>query len=234
MPKPLSALDQFRARLHAEWLPAFANDNRRKLDVAGFREESIKIGEFDAGNFLRALDGRLIEDRGGGRYQCAQSKANEQLFWEGSKGISPRPITLWLEPIITIATIARLHYDLGWPIDRLGMQTADYAFDVAAYSGGEVGDLVIACEVKKTRSEVDHLISDLWQHSREPAAGPHSTRPRHLNSYRKWLSIRKRKPAFLWVVGPSGYGRAFALGHTNESSSLEPIPIEKMGHRGER
>lgn len=220
--EPHSALHRFKARLHADWLPAFANDKKRNYGVDGFQQESIQVSEFDAANFLRAMDGGLVRDCGGGRYQCARSKANEQLFWEGAKAKTPRPITLWLEPVITIATLARLHYDLGWPEAQLGMQTADYAFDLAAYSS-EDHEPVIACEVKKTRTEVDHLLADLEHHSLEPSSGPLSAKPRHLNSYRKWLSIQKNRPAFLWIVGPDSYESAFSLGLKTESIRLNPI-----------
>ena len=88
MTEPQSALDEFRIRLQADWLPAFANDAKRKYGVAGFQENSIQLSESDAANFLRAMDGSLVVDRGGGRYQCAQSRASEQLFWEGAKGQS--------------------------------------------------------------------------------------------------------------------------------------------------
>lgn len=231
MPQQSNALGQFRARLLAEWLPAFANDGKRGYGVEGFREDSIRVSEFDAANFLRAMDGGLVEDCGGGRYRCAQSRVNEQIFWEGPKRDSPRSITLWLEPVITIGTLARLVYDLGWPAEHLGMQTIDYAFDLAAYREGEQLGLVIACEVKKTQAEVDHLISDLQFHSQEPEAEPRSSKPRHLNSYRKWLSLRRCQPSLLWVVGPGAYGGTFQLKHSVDSTSLSQAPLGALKYR---
>jgi hypothetical protein len=38
-------------------------------------------------------------------------------------------MTLWVEPIITIGALSRLHFEFGWPAAMLGMQTDDYAFD---------------------------------------------------------------------------------------------------------
>ncbi|MDY0021489.1 hypothetical protein, partial [Arenimonas caeni] len=155
----------------------------------------------------------------------------EQIFWEGPKRDSPRSITLWLEPVITIGTLARLAYDLGWPAERLGMQTIDYAFDLAAYREGGQQGLVIACEVKKTQAEVDHLISDLQFHREEPEAGPRSSKPRHLNSYRKWLSMRRCQPSLLWVVGPGAYECTFELRHSVDSIGLNQVPLEALKYR---
>lgn len=227
-----NAVAEFKSRLYADWLPTFANDAKRQYGVQGFRDESIKLGEFDAANFLRAMAGSLVEDLGGGRYRCAHSRANEQLFWTGERSKVPRPMTLWLEPVITIATLARLHYDLGWPEGRLGMQTADYAFDLAAYADGEGSGLVIACEVKKSRSEVDHLVSNLKYHSQEQDREPQSERSRHLNSFRKWVALRRRRPALLWIVGPDGYEFVFELGHTADSTRLRPVPVETLRFDG--
>ena len=116
---------------------------------------------------------------------------------------------------------------------QLGLQTADYAFDVATYCGTDGRGLAIACEVKKTRLEVDHLISDLQQYCLNPASEPTSSKPRQLNSYRKLLSLRKNQPTFLWIVGPDGYNSAFAVGHANGSISLTPISAEDLRYEQE-
>jgi len=196
--------------------------------VEGFSEASIVVGEFDAANFLRSLDGGLAQDTGGGRYRCAQSKAVEQLFWEGKRDRVPRPITLWLEPVIGVATLARIHYDLGWPQAQLGMQTADYAFDLAVYSDGTSARQLIACEVKKSRLEVDGLVADLQHHSRERSVTPISPSQRHRNSIKKWGALRRHQPYFLWIVGPGGYGFAFELRHTEATTTLHPVDVGRL------
>lgn len=210
----------FRRRLLSEWLPAFCNDPTRAYGTAGFLEDSIRIGPIDAANFLRAIAGGLVEDVGGGRYRCAQSKALEQLFWEHEARKSPRPVTLWLEPIISIATLARLHYDFGWPEERLGTQTRDWAFDLAAYSSGEVPRPIVLCEVKKSRAEIDRLIADLQHHSSAQPGRALSGTARHVNSYRKWKALRRDRPAFLWVVGPEDYNSVFSLSHGDQTTTL--------------
>jgi hypothetical protein len=197
--------------------------------MSGFREASIRVGPIDAANFLRAIDGGLIEDIGGGRYRCAKSRALEQLFWEHEKSITPRPVTLWMEPVISMATAARFHYDLGWPEERLGMQTADWAFDLAAYGGAEVPHLIVACEIKKSRLEIDHLVADLHQHSRSQLAAPISGKQRHVNSFKKWAALRRDRPAFLWAVGPEGYEYAFELTHSHGTTTLTPVEVARMG-----
>ena len=73
-----------------------------------------------------------------------QSKTHEVIFWEHSTLITPRPITLWLEPVITIAAVARLHLDYGWPVDCLGMQSEDSAFDVMAFKPDDLKNEHIA------------------------------------------------------------------------------------------
>lgn len=216
------ALAVFTARLYSEWLPAFGNDPARGFGTDGFKADSIRIGPLDADNFLRAIDGGLVADTGGGRYRCAQSKALEQLFWTHEKGISPRPLTLWVEPVIGMATLARIHFDLGWPAALLGMQTVDWAFDLAAYRSEAADRLVIACEVKKSRAEIDHLVADLRHHSREEPNVTISPKQRHTNSFRKWASLRRERPRWLWLVGPEGYEFVFALEHGDDTTTLAP------------
>lgn len=218
----------FRDRLYSEWLPTFCNDAARGYGTGGFREASIRVGALDAANFLRAMDGGLVKDIGGGRYRCAQSKALEQLFWEREKNTTPRPVTLWMEPVISIATLARFHYDLGWPEERLGMQTTDWAFDLAAYSSAETQQLLVACEVKKSRPEVDHLIADLHHHSRDQPESLMSRKQRHINSFKKWAALRRDRPPFLWVVGPERYEYAFELTHSQVTTTMIPVEVEHM------
>lgn len=228
MSTPVDPVAAFRERLYAEWLPAFCNDPARGYGTGGFRDASIRVGPKDAANFLRAMDGGLVKDIGGGRYRCAQSKALEQLFWQLGKNETPRPVVLWMEPVISMATLARFHFDLGWPAEHLGMQTADWAFDLAAYDSAEAPQLVIACEVKKSRAEIDHLVADLHQHSQDQPDNPISEKPRHINSFKKWAALRRNRPPFLWVVGPEGYEFAFALEHDTDTTRMVPVDLARL------
>ena len=154
-------LQRFTHRLQTEWLPAFCADKDRRFDPSGFKESSITITEVDAGNFLRALDSGLVYDAGGGRYHCARSNAQEQIFWEGPKSIQPRPLKLWVEPVITIATMARLRFDFGWPAEVLGMQSKNWAFDFAVYRSATNKNERIAGEVKTSSAKIDELMLHL-------------------------------------------------------------------------
>jgi hypothetical protein len=228
MTKTRDPVSAFRERLYAEWLPVFCNDPRRGYGTDGFRDDYIRVTPRDAANFLRAIDGGLVRHVSAGQYQCARSKALEQLFWQHEKHKVPRPVTLWMEPVITMATLARMHYDLGWPEHHLGMQTADWAFDLAAYSDGESPRLLIACEVKKSRLEIDHLVSDLMHHSCKKPGSAISERPRHINSFKKWESMRREGVPLLWVVGPDGYEFAFALSHQPHTIEMTAVDVDRL------
>ena len=128
-----AAAQTFRNRVLNDLLPTYCNDPSRLWDVAGFKQDWDKIGEIDAADFLRGVDGELVKHEGRGLYRAPRSTAREQFFWPGVKKKTPRPITLWVEPIITVAVLARLHFDLGWPKELIGTQSKDWAFDVTTY-----------------------------------------------------------------------------------------------------
>src|SRR6266852_4840136 len=154
-------LTEFSHRLLNEWLPTYCDDPKRNYLKEGFKRDSIKVTSQDARDFIRAIDTKIVTDIGGGRFRMPQSKANEVIFWEGSKAITPRRITLWLEPIITIAAMARLHLDYGWPKDCLGMQAEKWEFDLIAFKPPDFRNEYIAGEVKKSSKELDDLLINL-------------------------------------------------------------------------
>jgi len=211
------ALTDYNRRLYDEWLPAFCFDERRNYSIEGFRESSVTVSEFDAANFIDAINNGLVYDTGGGRYRCAQSKAQEQLFWTGSKDVTPRPLSLWLEPIITIATVARLHFDYGWSEQCLGMQSKDWAFDFAAFLHDGDENEYIAGEVKKTPREIDTLLNDLFEFSSHKVIDCPSDKAHVVNSFRKWKALLERKPPLFWAVGPGDYTKVFSLNYTAEN-----------------
>jgi hypothetical protein len=203
-----AALQAFRARLYDEWLPAFCKE--RGLPVCGFDDTSIKLSAFDANNFIRAVGSAAGRDRGGGRYLCPRSTAFEQLFWEGERSVHPRRLTLWLEPVITIATIGRLHLDFGWTPEHLCMQPKTWAFDFAVYEPSDASTEYIVGEVKKNRRELDRMIELMQGYGRvgvveEPAGGAKR------NAWRKWRALRDRRAPLFWAVGPDDYTRLFAM-----------------------
>jgi pimeloyl-ACP methyl ester carboxylesterase len=224
-----TAVARFTQRLHAEWLPTFCRDQRRNYDPAGFKDSSILVSEFDATNFLRALDsGLVVDSERRGRYRCEKSKANEQLFWEGSRKVTPRPLTLWMEPVITIATVARLHLDFGWAAALIGMQPSGWAFDFAAYAADGSDRMVVAGEVKKSRREVDSLVEDLEAYSRADEGIAASDDRRHVNSRRKWDALQHLRAPLLWVVGPDDYTLPFAVTYGGSQARLSRIAVADL------
>ena len=200
-------LQRFAQQLHSSWLPGFCLDVERNFSPEGFKDSSIALSEFDARNFLRALESGVVRDTGGGRYKSIRSYAQEQIFWEGLKAVVPRPLTLWIEPVITIGTIARLRVDYGWPAEVLGMQSKDWAFDFVVYQSFTSTLEHIAGEVKKTAVQVDNLVADLYTYGETGASSPISDHPRHVNSFKKWQSLQRSRASLLWVVGPDNYTR---------------------------
>lgn len=216
----INNLQLFNKRLQAEWLPTFCTDPKRQFSPSGFKESSITITEVDAGNFLKALDSGLVYDAGGGRYHCARSNAVEQIFWEGLKSTQPRPLTLWVEPVITIATMARLRFDFGWPAEVLGMQSKDWTFDFAVYRSATNKNEWIAGEVKKSKTEIDELVLQLRAYGQTGATAPQSTLPKHINSFKKWMALLQRRVPLFWTVGPGNYTRAFIVEYGPEGTAV--------------
>ena len=154
-----TAIQTFQDRILGDLLPAFCDHPKRGWSCEGFKKDWKNISAKDAEDFLFALDAGLIEhDDERGLYLAPKSCAGEQFFWEGKKSVSPRPITLWLEPVITVAVLARLHFKWGWPKDLLGAQSRKEEFDVTAYSRSDSNNEYLACEIKKTVKELDQMV----------------------------------------------------------------------------
>lgn len=157
----MDVLHRFSERLHTEWLAAYCKDDKRNYDPLGFNKASITVAEVDAKDCMLAIDHGIVFDTRGGRYRASKSAAHEVLFWEGHKTKSPRSITLWLEPVITFAALARLHLVHGWPKEVLGMQPKGWAFDLAAYGPSTDQPVRILGEVKKSSAELNRLRDEL-------------------------------------------------------------------------
>jgi hypothetical protein len=204
--EPNSAVGEFTERLLSSWLPSFCRDPKRQLQTAGFRMSSINVSEADARDCLYAIDRGLVTDCGGGRYRASRSTAYEQLFWTGPRSAVPRTLTLWKEPVITFAALARLHRDHGWRSDLLGTQPRTWAFDLAAHDPSLPERAYILCEVKKTTKEADRLLSDLLALGSKPEAIGVLE-----NSKRKWQGILADRPKVVWILGPSCYTKVLSI-----------------------
>ena len=73
-------LERFTQQLHDKWLPDFCLDPRRKFSLTGLRDSSITLTEFDAHNFLRAIESGLVCDTAGGGYRHRQTVNTFKVF----------------------------------------------------------------------------------------------------------------------------------------------------------
>ncbi|MCZ2406353.1 MAG: hypothetical protein LC097_06425 [Burkholderiales bacterium] len=201
----IDPLAVFLGRIQDDWLPNYCADPKRNYSPAGFRSGSVKLAPVDAADCMRAIDAGIVKDAGHGRFLAARGQATEPLFWEGSRLVSPRPITFWHEPAITFAALARLHFDYGWPVSLLGNQPKSWAFDLAAHEQEDLDRYRILGEVKKTKRETEALIADLLH-----ASDCQSTDGLPQNSEKKWQGLLRDKPSLLWIVGPAGFAEVFS------------------------
>lgn len=211
----MSALNEFRTRLSNEWLIPFCNARGYTHD--GFDGNSIeKLSSIDAQDFMQTIDsGLVIHDKG--IFSAACSKAKEQLFWQGARSSIPRKVTLWLEPIITIAGLMRLHRDFGWDANRLGMQSQNWAFDLVGYHEDLTTELLV-CEVKKTEREVDKLLEMMEKHAGTPAEAESEFTGAERNAFKKVLALRQSKCFLFWALGPNRYGHVFKVKRNDDGS----------------
>lgn len=204
----MSALDEFRNRLFGEWLKPFCDN--RGYAPSGFVSTSIeKLSEADAHDFMDAIDSGLVIHQQGA-FVAACSNAKEYIFWEGARSVSPRKITLWLEPLITIAGLRRMQRKFGWPSERLGMQSATWAFDFVGYKADQKTE-VAACEVKRTRRELDDLLVLMRKHRATPADALDDYKAAERNALKKVIALRQSASQIFWALGPDNYGHVFAV-----------------------
>ncbi|CAG0954728.1 hypothetical protein GEOBC_00394 [Geobacteraceae bacterium] len=215
---PVDITVEFSRRLLEEWLPTYCNDPQRKYSVEGYKPSSNKVTVQDARDFMRALDHGIVTDTGGGRFRMPQSRATEVIFWEGSKTATPRPVTLWMEPVITIAAIARLHLDYGWPTDCLGTQSEKWEFDLMAFKPLDLKNEHIAGEVKKSSKELDELLIHLNKFSAGINLDYCSASPTEKNAHKKWMGLHRCHAPLFWAVGPGGDSRLFEVSYSSEGN----------------
>jgi hypothetical protein len=177
-----------------------------------FVEASLKVTKYDAEQFLRCWRGGLLEHLEGGIYRYRETGTNTQFFWSGSSKDQTRSFTLWMEPIITAGSIAKLHFDLNWPLNRIASQSRDNAFDVVAYQQNSEAE-EIAGEVKKTERELDALIDLMKSFGADPSSPEPigSKQQKERNAYKKVVGLRARKAPYFWAVGPVGVRKTFRV-----------------------
>ena len=218
---------EFFCRLQDEWLPAYCNDPKRNYSIKGFCIGDDALTQQDAHDFLRALDSGVVVFADRQRLKMAHGLASETLFWEGERKISPRPISLWLETVITLAAVGRLHLDYGWPAECLGMQSKDSAFELMAFKPPDFMNEYVAAEVKKTGREIGRLVANLTK----CCAGEHDEsceKGMRMSAHRKWIALRARRAKLFWAVGPNADSRLFEVIVREDTMRLAPVPEARL------
>lgn len=219
--------------LERDWLPIYCHAPKRNYDVAGYRPESNKVTQSDAQNFMRALEANLVNHEGNGQYRMSRSRAFEVIFWEGSRKTVPRPITLWMEPVITIASVARLSLDYGWPVEFLGMQSAKGEFDLIAFLPSDHKNEFIAGEVKKTSKELKQLIDHLFILGSVGETDEGKISPLHKNAHRKLMGLLRCRAPLFWAIGPEDVGKLFEVDYTIAPRvSFNEVDIQRLTYPG--
>lgn len=204
----MGAVDEFKRRLEREWLVPFCN--KRGYSHEGFDGKAIgNLRSADASDFMLAIDSGLVT-HDGGVFRAARSEADEQIFSQGAKDSVPRKVTLWLEPIITMAGLLRLQRDFLWPASQLGLQSRTWAFDLVAYDA-DLSTERLVCEVKKTEQEVDTLLRLMERHLDTPASAISEFKSTERNAFKKVLALRESASSVFWALGPGGYGHVFKV-----------------------
>lgn len=210
-----SRLDEFKSRLREHWLLPFCR--AKGYGDAGFDTNSVeRLCESDAADFIYALDHGLVAQHGW-YFLAAQSKAKEQIFWQGAKTSDPREITLWHEPIITMAAVARLARDFSWPKAQIGMQSKTWAFDLVAYDQSHE---LLVCEVKKSQKEVDQLVELIDKHRKTPAEKVGELEGAERNALKKVCALRDGSAPVFWALGPNRHQHIFKIDRTGELKLL--------------
>lgn len=220
--------DAFQDRVLDDLLPAFCDHPDRSWCRDGFQTNWTGVSELDASDFLRAMDAGLILHLGRGRYRAPRSLASEYFFWEGPKKTVPRRLTLWIEPVITVAVLARMHFDLGWPKNLIGTQSRNWEFDVTAYRSSDLDNEYVACEVKKSISELDQLVGLMQRFAVENTPTSSISHPKEINAYRKLKGLQVRRAHLFWAVGPDATNHVFRVKYNDEGIALEVVGLDAL------
>jgi len=219
----MTATDAFGRLLYSRLIPEFCSDPSERFEPSLFRGKISSLMEDDARDFLRGWDGGILSHQGRGRYFLASGRIKEQFFWSGKRSFGSRSFTLWLEPIITVAAMARLHFDHGWPLSAIQSQSADWAFDVVAHLPAAHHEH-LAGEVKKSRNEVDDLILLMMRYGADPSLPLPERTGKPRNAYKKSAALRARRASIFWAIGPGGYGKVFRVFYQHDAS-FEFVPV---------
>lgn len=223
----MTARSKFLERLAENWLPSFCNARSEDFQLEGFVKTSAeKVSEFDAYWFLEAVDSGFVAESGG-FFVSARSAAKEQIFWSGKRVLSPRRISLWLEPVISLGAVARLVQQYGWPLELVGTQTKyPWPFDLACYVQGSEEERLV-CEVKKSTQEIEILLRHTIFYGREEPPTVEPISPKERNAYRKVKGLRLSNAELFWALGPEGNGHLFSVRRNGEARLVDLTEVDE-------
>jgi hypothetical protein len=221
---------QFMDVLYGKLIPRFCSRSDRKMTPKGFCPDNLKnLHEKDMADFLRGWKEEIFKDVRGGLYKAPRGGSKEQFFWSGLTANSPRTFSLWLEPIIALGVLARMHLDFKWPRELIGSQTKRrFAFDVFGCKSPEPDETVLlACEIKKSPEEIDALITHMHEFGLKPALTEESLpKAAAKNAFKKVKELRANKAGTFWAVGPGRYQKVFSVKYRREDV-VEFVPAPK-------
>jgi hypothetical protein len=224
--------------LLAGWLDKFCA--AEGLDSSSLFAHQEAWRSDDVEPFLRSLN--LFESIGDGRFRWRRGHGAIGLFWHGSRSRIPRPVILARETIATMGAVADLHERLHWPEQMIEVETADYAFDFAAYSGDPDGteQMTIAGEAKRSVREANAWLGALMrciamgEHALDEHAKGSQDAGRLRNAHKKRDALIRSHPRYLWLVAVGGR-RAFAVSYEgtdmvlDEVGSSPPLDFRSLG-----
>lgn len=229
----LDTLEQFKARVLDELVPQYITLPGCNMTPDGFKRDWQKIAERDARDFLRGLDAGLVVHVGHGNYRAERSHGVEKFFWEGKKHLRPRPFGLWVEPIVTVGALARIHFDLGWPAHLLGAQSQGYSFDLIAYLNDDATTEHVACEVKTHRRDLDRCVELMMEFGSEPTAPePEKNKSTQRNAWKKVKGLRARRAPLFWALGPDRYEFVFRVEYDGDRIAFHDASVSDLQYSG--
>jgi hypothetical protein len=199
-----SDLELFRSRIRDEWLPPYLADYG--YEPGGYFGDVGNLTEIDALWFMRAIDEGVVTLLPKARLLLPASPIKATIFWEHSKAVSPRPISLHREGILSTGMAARLHFEFGWPVPQLGFEypfergDGRRAFDIGALT--DDGKLLLAGEAKNARDELAHLLAVMNDCGMRGAHAHEPPEKNRTNGHRKWLGLIRCQPEVFFTFGP--------------------------------
>jgi len=142
------------------------------------------------------------------------------IFWDGRFSDPRIRMSLWIEPVVTIAAIARLHLDYGWPVECLGMQSSKWEFDLMTFLPSNFDNEHIAGEVKASPKELDALMKGLATCCSQGVHDCHGEKPVQVNAHKKWSGLMRSRAPVFWALGPNNDSRIFRVNYTDAGISF--------------